>query len=139
MIRQNATLAARIAKLERRKERPALPRISVSIHPNDIMGEPVGWRAGNVTFLRLEGEALQACQARALAATAAPFIFALYGPQEGRGAAPSSPIPTKGANSPDEPQIEPSNPFERAGIGRRATADELWHAGWTRGPAERLR
>lgn len=139
---RRATLAARIARLERRQQRPDLPRFIVGIFNRCDETDIIGYRAGELVAMRTLDEPLQALKERAWALGASPILVALYRPreaQEREGDVSGSVTAPDTATAFSAAPSEPEDPFDRAGIGRRATADELWFAGWTRGPAERPR
>lgn len=138
MIRQNASLRARIARLEQRQVRFDFPRLVFRIYPFQA-GEIVGFNVGNLYVARLAGETeAELIERTFLLSPSSPCIFAVHAEraedaaEAGDSASPShAPAEQSGALGGSE--------IDLAGIGRRATAEELWNAGWTRGPAERPR
>lgn len=77
----NASLRARIERLERRSHCRPFLHILLHIHGRDDEAEVVGYRAGKLTFLRGPSEPLQALQARAFASGASITLGALYRPE----------------------------------------------------------
>ena len=79
---RRAGLMTRLAKLERRQMRRAIPKLVFALDDREHAGEITGYRLGNVTFLRRDCETAEEALTRAFelqpdAASAA----ALYGPQ----------------------------------------------------------
>lgn len=144
-MRKRTALLARLERLERQQQRRPLPRLVFKLCPQEQAGEIVGFNVGNVHVVREAGETAEQCAARAFALTpTAVAIAAVYAEQprsrqereEARSA--TQPAPDTATASGGAPS-ESGDPFALAGIGRKATTDELWFAGWTRGPAERPR
>lgn len=138
MIRRNATFRARLERLERKQRRDPLPRIFLAICPQDNPGPIVGFKAGNLYVEREVGESETSLRERAAVTTGALFLIAAYAER------PLSAAERAHSRSASPAPVEPSgtlsgSEIDLGGIGRKATADELWHAGWTRGPAERPR
>jgi hypothetical protein len=50
-----------------------------------------------------------------------------------------TPAAQQPVSTPERAPAKPSDPFERAGIGVKATDAQLWASGWTKGPPERPR
>lgn len=131
----NKGLDARLRRLERRQDRRPFPRVIFRIFdtPTESIIGYEGERDGTrLTILRQPGEALETLQARAWELVGSPFLFTLYGPTSVRQS--DAPAP------PDAPAPEPApvDLFALAGIGRRASRDELIRMGAISVPPERL-
>ncbi len=142
-MRRRAGLRTRLDRLEKRLERRPLPRIIFALYPHENAGEITGYQAGNVTVLRLDNESAEACAKRAWTLQpGAVAIAALYEkPARTRSQADWEALGhrtyAKAANAPEGLQIESSDPYALAGIGRRASDAELWKLGALPGPPER--
>lgn len=127
---KRAGLRTRLDRLERQRFRRPFPRIVMAIY-----GMPfesiIGYRAGKLTVLRAPDEPLDALQARAWALTASFALETLYDAvRAGQGeVAKPDDAPTAVA--------APPHPFALAGIGRKATREELEQMGAIRVPPER--
>jgi hypothetical protein len=108
MIRANATLKARIARLERRKTRRAFPKLVFALDAYQDVGEVTGYRLNNVTVIRLAGETAEQCANRAFSLQpGTPTAAALYGPQ----GAPELEQPASGDWGAPDPSDALSGPF----------------------------
>ena len=127
----NRTLKARIERLERRKTRRPFPRLILAIYGQSLESI-IGYRNRGVVAMRAPGEPLDALEARAWELGSAFILEALYRPEN----RPSAAVAAKVS---DPPMLaERADPFALAGIGRKATAEELLAMGAVRVPPERL-
>lgn len=128
-------LKERIARLERQRDRRPFPRVIFGIYDKEdtnIIGF-AGERAGNrIDVMRVAGEPLAACEARAWELVGSPSLFALYSPASAR----QSDVPAP-AHAP-APEPAPIDPFALAGIGKRASRQQLIEMGAIPVPPERL-
>jgi hypothetical protein len=107
-----------------------LPRITLALYGRTA-DEIIGYRAGKLVAMRTPGEPLAELQDRAWALGSAFMLEALYRPENRPSAVavPSAlpPVPA-----------EQADPFALAGIGRRASREELERMGAIPVPPERL-
>jgi hypothetical protein len=144
MMAKRTGLRARIVRLESRKNRRPLPRLIYALYPHEDAGEPTGYMAGNVAFVRGPDETLEQCAERGFA-TGATHLVASYArapchkPRECEEDLSGRP----GAADATKVRHAPSNPLDdyyaRAGIGIEATPEQLWEMGALPGPPERPR
>lgn len=128
-------LRERIARLERQRDRRPFPRVIFGIYDKedaDIIGF-AGDRAGTrIDVMRLAGEPLEACEARAWELVGSPSLFTLYSPASARQSSVAAP-----AHAP-APEPAPVDPFALAGVGKRASRQQLIQMGVIPVPPERL-
>lgn len=124
-------LRTRVKRLEKRLgRRKPLPTIVTGIYPEEQPGEVIGMEGAGIAVMRAAGEPLGQLQARAATLTGARFLKTLY-------AAPAVKIEPFAASAPP-PEAVPVDPWSLAGIGRRASRQELIEMGVIAVPPERI-
>lgn len=125
-------LRTRLARLElRASRRKPLPVIVAAIHSDEAPGEVLGMEGLGVAVMRAAGEPTAALAARAATLTGARILKTLYGPSPAK-IEPVAPAPARPA------EASPVDPWALAGIGRRATRQELIEMGALAVPPERI-
>lgn len=136
-----SALATRLARLEARHRRRPEPRAIVYGVFDATDADIVGVRVGGETFVRASDEAASGLYARAAARYPRHVQMTLYGPDIAAREEVHSPWRIEvdeAARREAEPLPEPPDPFALAGIGRRATREELERMGAIPFPPERL-
>ena len=73
------SISTRLARLERRRGPRFWRPCILTIHDDELPGEVVGYQSGSDTFLRADGEAVEALRARAWATGPNCLLVTLYG------------------------------------------------------------
>lgn len=126
---RHATLAARIARLERAKRPRSLPRMVFTLYDQEDAVAGFSGPSGEVVE-REPFEAVTALSARAWAIIGGHSMWATYPDavwDEPEEVPPN--IVAMGWTEPEPIKPEPVDPFALAGIGRRATPEELARMG----------
>lgn len=125
---RRAGLRARLEKLEsKRQSARRFRRVIYSIVGTEL-DDCLGFQAGNLAVLRNPGESMTDCAKRAFASTGCVVIGSIL-PKSGSGSAAESEEAVKpslpATNVGSALREAPSDPFALAGVGKRATAEQL--------------